>query len=513
MIPSAFVRQARAVIASVVLVAGAAAWQAPAQARGAPESFADLAERVQPAVVNISTSQQVEVDSMMRRLPPGMEEFFRRFGQTPPGGEEGSEGQDPRQGKQPPAKPATREARSLGSGFIIDATGYVVTNNHVVSGADGIKPVDKITVILSDGTKLDAKLIGRDQASDLALLKVESKTPLPAVKFGNSKSMRVGDWVMAVGNPFGLGGTVTAGIVSALHRDLNAGAYDQYIQTDAAINRGNSGGPMFNLDGEVIGISTAIFSPTGGNVGIGFAIPSDYASKVVDQLRVGGKVRRGFIGVRIQAVTEDIASSLGLTEEKGAIVSSVEPTGPAARAGVRSGDIILSFNGQEVATNRSLPSIVSETGIGRTVDMTVLRNGKTVKLRVTVGELPDQVASAAEPESEKKSDKADPKMAAAQKSLGLTLVPLDAAARAQLEFPKDVEGALISAVDPNSDAGSKGIQRGDLIVAINQQPVTKPDQAAALVAEAAKSGRPSVLIRLRRGADFFHVGVKLTEGK
>src|SRR5690606_15155424 len=327
---------------------------APAMARPAPESFADLAAQLQPAVVNISTTQQVEVGRQfpgMPQLQPGspLEEFFRRFMEER--GQGGSEGE-----------PITREARSLGSGFIIDPEGYIVTNNHVITGRDGQTVVDKITVILNDDRRFEARVVGRDPATDLALLKVEAKG-LPYVQWGDSTKARVGDWVLAIGNPFGLGVTVTAGIVSALHREIGVGQYDRLIQTEASINRGNSGGPMFDNNGKVIGIATAILSPTGGNIGIGFAIPADQAKPIVDQLRTLGRVKRGWLGVRIQPVTEDIAAGLGFKEPKGAIVAGIEDNTPAGRAGVRQGDVILKFNGKEVTRQQSLQSIVSDTTI------------------------------------------------------------------------------------------------------------------------------------------------------
>jgi serine protease Do len=514
---SRFVTPLRAAMVGAALVASAAVAlpAAPAMARAAPDSFADLAERLQPSVVNISTVQQVEVGRGMR-FPPGspLEELFRQFerqqrGQQAPRGQDRDQDND---GPQEQNQPITREARSLGSGFIIDASGFVVTNNHVITAQDGNRVVDKVQVILQDGRKLDARIIGRDPASDLALLKVESKTPLPAVPFGDSTQMRVGDWVMAIGNPFGLGGSVTAGIVSALHRDIGAGQYDNFIQTDASINRGNSGGPMFNMAGEVIGINTAIYSPTGGNVGIGFAIPSAQARNIIDQLRTAGKVRRGWLGVRIQSVTDDIAESLGLGDAGGAIVSSVEPGAPAFRAGVKSGDVIRKFDGKALGQNRSLPTVVSETPIGRTVDMEVLRGGKPVTLRVTVGEMPDFNAVASNDRDEPKPNQPkqdDGASKQARQSLGLSLQPLDADVRRQLEVPTDVNGVVISSVNPASDAAAKGVQRGDIITDINQIGVKSPAEAAKVLDDVRKANRTTVLLRLRRGADFIHIPVRL----
>ena len=358
----------------------AAAQAMPPQ--NAPGSFADLAARLQPAVVNVSTTQQVEV----RRMPFGgfgqgspLEDLFRRF--RPEQGEDGQQ-------------PETREASSLGSGFVVSPDGYIVTNNHVVTAQNGTDPVDSITVTLNDEREYEAKVIGRDPLTDLALLKVDAEG-LPYVRFGNSESVRVGDWVVAIGNPFGLGGTVTAGIVSALHRAGIAGAYDRFIQTDASINRGNSGGPMFDLSGNVIGINTAIFSPTGGNVGIGFAIPASQAQPVIEQLRTIGRVRRGYLGVSIQDVDEDLAAGFGLDEDVGEIVASVEPGGPAETAGIRRGDIIVRVNGQEVTERNNLSTIVAASGIGSTVPIELIRDGKRLRVNAQLAERPSQQEIAA----------------------------------------------------------------------------------------------------------------------
>ncbi|MEX6725629.1 Do family serine endopeptidase [Parapedomonas caeni] len=494
------------VLRSAILAVGLAASAAvpfsagSALARPAPESFADLAEKLQPAVVNISTTQQVEVGRRMQglpQLPPGSpwEDFFRRF-QQERGQGDGSNGQ-----------PITREARSLGSGFIIDPSGYVVTNNHVISGQDGQSTVDKITVILADDRRFEAKLIGRDPATDLALLKIEA-SDLPHVQWGDSQTMRVGDWVIAIGNPFGLGVTVTAGIISALHRDIGVGDYDRLIQTDASINRGNSGGPMFDSEGRVIGIATAILSPTGGNIGIGFAIPADQARPVIEQLRTSGKVRRGWLGVRIQQVTEDIAEGLGLSEAKGAIVANVEDGTPAKQAGVRQGDVILKFDGKDVTRSRSLSAMVSETPIGSTATLDVLREGKPIKLRITIGERPgfDQVAEAAAPEPKAKTKDVED---GARKNLGLSLQPLTSELRQKLELEADVQGVVISNVNPASDAAAKGLRAGDVLLAINQKKLKTPQDAVAIVDEARKAGRGTVVVLVQRGQDIINFGIKL----
>ena len=356
-----------AALVALALIAAAV----PVNARTAPESFANLAEALLPSVVNISTTQVVEgrATPQLPQLPPGspFEEFFKEF----------FDRSRPQQRQ--------RKSTSLGSGFIINSNGkgesYVVTNNHV------IKDADEITVILQDDTRLEAELVGRDKRTDLAVLKVKTDKKLPSLTFGNSDAARVGDWVIAIGNPFGLGGTVTAGIVSARGRDINSGPYDDFIQTDASINRGNSGGPMFNLDGKVIGINTAIFSPSGGSVGIGFAIPSDTAKPVIAQLIKHGQVRRGWLGVHIQAVTDEIAETLGLTKSSGALVASVIEDGPAEKGKIKAGDVILKFDGKTVSAMRKLPRIVAETEVGKTVDVLVWRNNEEITLGVAVGEL------------------------------------------------------------------------------------------------------------------------------
>lgn len=475
--------------------------QAPALARPAPESFADLAAQLQPAVVNISTTQQVEVGRQipgMPQLQPGspLEEFFRRFmeerGQG--GGAEG--------------EPITREARSLGSGFIIDPEGYIVTNNHVITGRDGQTVVDKITVILNDDRRFEARVVGRDPATDLALLKVEAKG-LPYVQWGDSTKARVGDWVLAIGNPFGLGVTVTAGIVSALHREIGVGQYDRLIQTDASINRGNSGGPMFDNNGKVIGIATAILSPTGGNIGIGFAIPADQAKPIVDQLRTLGRVKRGWLGVRIQPVTEDIAAGLGFKEPKGAIVAGIEDNTPAGRAGVRQGDVILKFNGKEVTRQQSLQSIVSDTTIGSTVNMEILREGKPATLRVTVAERPDGDGAPPAPETQQDDATSSEEGKVTSQHLGLGLQPLTPEVRQRLGLGTDVTGVVISNVNPASDAAAKGLRPGDVLLGINQKRVSTPAEAAALVDEARNAGRDAVVLLVQRGPDVIHMGIKM----
>jgi serine protease Do len=517
------VRFTRPLLASALLLAGTAAMVAPlappasaqatsAQAandvsgpRGAPRSFADLTARLAPAVVNVSTTQKVPV-ARFRGLPPGspLEELFRRFQEQ--------------QNKD--GEPVTREANSLGSGFLISSDGYIVTNNHVISAGEGRNApvVESITVTLSDRREYKARVIGRDPLTDLALLKIDANN-LPYVKFADKDEVRVGDWAIAIGNPFGLGGTVTAGIISALHRNIGSGQYDRYIQTDASINQGNSGGPLFDLDGNVIGINTAIFSPTGGNVGLGFAVPAELARPIIAQLRASGTVRRGYLGVGIQPLTADIAAGLGLPKDKGEIVASVEPGGPAAKAGIRQGDVIVRINNQDVTYDNTLSYVVANTAIGSTVPIELIRDGQRRTVRATIAQRPseNEVAARAglptdEPESNstQKSDASE----ATRQSLGITLQPLTDALRNQLKLGADVKGVVIAGISPGSDAAAQGLQRGDLIVQINQTPTPTPADAAAAVESARKAGRETVLLLVQRSPGLpRYVGVKLVPDK
>jgi len=473
---------------------------------GAPRTFADLTARLAPAVVNVSTTQKVPV-ARTRGLPPGspLEELFRRFQE-----QQGETGE-----------PVTREANSLGSGFIISADGYVVTNNHVISSGPGVnaKPVDTITVTLSDRREYKARIVGRDPLTDMALLKIEA-TGLPFVQFGDSKGVRVGDWAIAIGNPFGLGGTVTAGIVSALHRNIGSGQYDRYIQTDASINQGNSGGPLFDLEGRVIGINTAIFSPTGGNVGLGFAVPAELARPVIDQLRATGTVRRGYLGVSIQPLSNDIAAGLGLPKDKGEIVASVEANGPAARAGIRQGDVIVRINNADVTFENTLSYIVANTPIGTSVPIEVIRDGQRRTLAATIAQRPAESIVQAragltpEDEEEPATDEKAPGTEAARLSLGITLQPLTEAMRTQLKLPETVKGVVIAGINPASDAAAQQLQRGDILLQINQRPTTTPAEAAAAVDAARKAGRDTVLMLVQRGtAPPRYIGIKLMNEK
>jgi len=473
---------------------------------GAPMSFADLTARLAPAVVNVSTTQKVEV-GRGRNLSPGtgsgnpLEEFFRRFQEQ--------------QADQ--SEPVTREATSLGSGFIVDPAGYIVTNNHVISGGDprggdAKVAVDTITVTLADRREFKARVVGRDPLSDLALLKIEA-TDLPYVKFGQSQGVRVGDWAIAIGNPFGLGGTVTAGIVSALHRNIGSGQYDRYIQTDASINQGNSGGPLFDLNGNVIGINTAIFSPTGGNVGLGFAIPAESAQPVIDQLKGGSAVKRGYLGVSIQPLSADIAAGLGLPKDKGEIVALVEATGPAAKAGVKQGDVVLKVANQEVTFDNTLSFIVANQTIGSTVPIEVIRGGKRLTLNAKIAQRPSEasIQGAVMPGSgDDSAAPVTPGSDATKSSLGISLTPLTPALRSQLKIAADVQGVAIAAINPNSDAAQEGLQRGDVILQINQQPTTTPAAAAAAVDAARKAGKDTVLMLVQRaGIPARFIGIKL----
>jgi serine protease Do len=389
---------------------------------------------------------------------------------------------------------------ALGSGFIVDPRGYVVTNNHVIGNAE------KVEVILQDKTHYRAKVVGRDSKTDLAVLKINPKKPLPYVTFGDSSAAQVGDWVMAVGNPFGLGGTVTTGIISARGRDINEGPYDDFLQIDAPINRGNSGGPTFNLEGQVIGINTAIYSPNGGSVGIGFAIPSNEAKTIVAQLEEHGKISRGWLGVQIQQVTPAIAASLGLKDAHGALVAVVTPNSPAAKAGLKQGDVILSFDGNEVTELRDLPRLVADTSPDSNATIGVWRNGQTVSLSATVGELPDnmKVASAETGGEATHSSEAS--------AVGMHFAPLTDQLRRELHVGKDVHGVVVTRVDNGSAAEDGGVNDGDVVVAINQKPVDSPQQAADQLNKAAHSLRKSALLLLNRRGVTEYVGVNLAGG-
>lgn len=457
-----------------------------------PGSFADLVDDLLPAVVNISSTQKPEsVQDFpdMPHFPPGspFEDFFEDFMD--------------RRGRGSPAIPPA----SLGSGFIIDAeNGYVITNNHVVNDADEVR------VTFHDDTTVEAEVLGRDEKTDIAVLQVKTDYKMTAVKFGDSKDLRVGDWVVAIGNPFGLGGTVTAGIVSARQRNINAGPYDDFIQTDASINRGNSGGPMFNTDGQVIGINTAIFSPSGGSVGIGFAIPSNLAKPVINQLIEYGRTRRGWLGVRIQTVTDEIAESLGLDKAQGALVASVTETSPAEKAGVETGDIILNFDGKPIEEMRDLPRLVAETKIDRVVSVDVWRDGKKRSVKVKIAEL-EEAEENGLLSAEASSSSPSSKNTVTIESVGLTLAELSKALRSEYGIGNDVEGIVVVEVASSSEAAEKGLAAGDVIVEINQQSVDDPKEASKIMNKARKGGRNSVLLLVNRDGDVRFVALRLEE--
>jgi len=454
---------------AVALSAGLAfAMPAPVFAFGAPESFAELADKISPSVVNITTSSVVSTPTDGNPMVP-----------------EGSPFEDLFPDFNGPQGPQRSEA--LGSGFVVSEDGYIVTNNHVIEGAD------EIEIEFFTGEKLPAKLVGTDPKTDIALLKVEAGKPLQFVQFGNSDLMRVGDWVVAMGNPLGQGFSVSAGIVSARNRELS-GTYDDYIQTDAAINRGNSGGPLFNMDGQVIGVNTAILSPTGGSIGIGFSMASNVVTKVVDQLKEFGETRRGWLGVRIQDVTPDIAESLGLTEAKGALVTDV-PDGPSKDAGMRPGDVITLFDGQEIGDAGDLTRRVADAPVGEAVPVVVLREGKTETLQVTLGrreeaEATTFPAATPAPDEPKELD-----------LLGLTLAPLTEDIRGKLGLEAGAEGLVVTGVDPASEAYTKGLRDGDLITEAGQQKVVRLSDLQDRIEEARAAGRKSILLLIRRGGD------------
>ena len=453
---------------------------AVAQAQG-PDSVADLAAGLLDAVVNISTSQnqagEDDDNVPVPDLPEGspfkeyFDEFFKDKGQ----------------------KKGPNKSNSLGSGFVIDAKeGIVITNNHVIDGGDSIE------VVFSDGKKVPATLKGTDPKTDIAVLQIDpTKHKLTEVKFGDSTQMRIGDWVMAIGNPFGLGGTVTVGIISAINRDINAGPYDDFIQTDAAINRGNSGGPLFNMKGEVIGINTAIISPSGGSIGIGFSIPSKLAMTVIDQLREFGETRRGWLGVRIQPVSDDIAESLGMKEAKGALVAGIVKGGPVDDGSILAGDVITKFDGRDVNDMRDLPRIVAESPVGKDVDVTVVRKGEQLEVKVKLGRLEDGDKLAAAEEKDGTAEEAKPEeQVASAKVLGMTLGELDDAARESFGVSKDVNGVLVTEVDADSLAAERGVQAGDVITEIAQESVSAPQDVLKRIETLKSQGRKNALLML-----------------
>jgi len=472
-------RAALAVVAAIALGAPTlVASSAPALAQAKPTNLADLVDSVAAAVVNISATQTVEEKGAqdVPDLPKGtpfddmFEQFFKNHGFN--------------------GVPRPHKMSSLGSGFVIDPSGIVITNNHVIGDANDI------VVIFTDGRKLKAKIIGKDPKIDVAVLKVESDKPFPTVKFGDSDKARVGDGVMAVGNPFGLGETVTSGILSARNRNIDSGPYDDFLQTDASINKGNSGGPLFNLQGEVIGINTAILSPSGGSIGIGFATPSASVVPVIDQLEKFHETRRGWLGVRIQPVDDEIADSLGLGTARGALVAGIDDKGPA-KGGLETGDVIVKFNGKDIKVSSDLPRLVASMPVGQQVDVVIVRKGQELTKTVTLGRLEDgektAVASAEAPADDGASK------SAALTALGLQLAPIDDAARKSFRLKDSVKGALIASVAPGSTASDKGLRAGEVIEEVNQQAVVTPSDVAKAIAALKTAGKKSALLLIANG--------------
>jgi serine protease Do len=452
------------------------------------EVFAQLAGRIVGVVVNISTQAAPPAAKAPVESPPSspgttLDEMFRDFF-----GDKGA-----------PGAPGPRVA-SLGSGFIIDPSGLIVTNNHVIANAE------QITVTLSDDTALQAQVVGRDAVTDLALLKVDVKTPLPAASWGDSNKARVGDWVLAIGNPFGLGGSVTAGIISATARDIHSSPYDDYLQTDASINRGNSGGPMFDLAGEVIGINTVIYSPSGGSIGIGFAIPSALAQPIIEQLKATGKVERGWIGARIQPVTDDIAESVGLDKARGAMIAAIDPDSPAVQAKLQPGDVILSYDGKPIDRSRQLPRLVAATAPDKPVKATIWRDGKEQEVELKSAALNPNRPPPAPPPPEK------PKPAPSVEAFGLKLAKPSPELRKQFSLPDGVNGVVITEVPPNSAGAGQGLRPGDLVIAIGHAAVTGPDGVPPLVAAAKKVGLKKVLVRVEREGNTRFVALPVEPG-
>jgi serine protease Do len=489
----AFSRRLRHLAAAMTIGAASVVASAPAFARG-PDGIADIAEKVIDAVVNISTSQTVEAKGggggggggAMPQVPPGspFEEFFDDFFKNRRG--PGSKGGDNNGREFQP-----RKTNSLGSGFIIDTAGVVVTNNHVIADAD------EINVILNDGTKIKAELVGVDKKTDLAVLKFKPTKPLVAVKFGDSDKLRLGEWVIAIGNPFSLGGSVTAGIVSARNRDISQGPYDNYIQTDASINRGNSGGPLFNLEGEVVGVNTLIISPTGGSIGLGFAVPSKTVAAVVDQLQKFGELRRGWLGVRIQPVTEEIAESLSIKPARGALVAGIDDKGPAKPAGIEPGDVVVRFDGKDIKDPKDLSRVVADTAVGKDVEVVIIRKGKEETRKVTLGRLED--TDKAKEAAAKSKDEPPAEKPVTQKALGLDLATLSKDLRTKYKIKDSVKGVIITGVDGASDAAEKRLSAGDVIVEVAQEAVTNAADVKKRVDQVKKDGKKSVLLLVANG--------------
>jgi serine protease Do len=497
-----FVRFALAPVAALLLlVSGPEGF-----ARSTPDSFADLAEKLLPAVVNIATTTKI---TEANRGDPDLEELFRQFfdrqrrggsGENQDQGDQGDNGDNSGNG----GGVLPREVTSLGSGFIIDPTGYIVTNNHVIESAE------EITVRMQDGTEYKARVIGHDPKTDLALLKVNAPQPLPYVEWGDSDKARIGDWVVAIGNPFGLGGSVTAGILSARQRDINSGPYDDFLQTDAAINRGNSGGPMFDLDGKVIGINTAIFSPSGGSIGIGFALPSSLAKPIVAQLKQFGHPRRGWLGVRIQSVTPELAEGLKMAKPMGALIAAVTEGGPADKAGIRQGDVVVKFDGRNIQEMRHLPLIVAETPFDTQVPVVILRQGKEMTFQVKIGELDESASSKL---ADTGPTPAKPKQPESTKTiLGLNLAEMTEQLRQRYNIADEASGVVVLNVESKSSAAGKGLKAGDVIVEVDQNSVATPADVEKRIAMAKANGYKVVTFLIYRQGDFQWVAVRTDQG-
>jgi serine protease Do len=457
---------------------------APAVARGAPDSFAELSAKLLPTVVNISTTATVSPDQALAALPDqnddsAVKDFLKKFLEK--------------------NKSLPRHVAALGSGFVIDPSGVIVTNQHVIEAAD------TITVTFNDGSSLPATVVGRDDKTDLALVQVHPKAPLAAASFGDSDRAQIGDWVIAIGNPFGLGSSVTAGIVSARNRDIAAGPYDDFIQTDAPINRGNSGGPLFDMDGHIVGVTSAIYSPSGGSVGVGFAIPSNMAKGVIAQLRQYGHTRRGWMGVHIQSLTGDIAETMGLASQTGALVADVTPHGPAAKAGMKNGDLITGFNGTAVPDSRVLSRLVAETPVGSTVAVQVLRKGQKQDFRITVAQLDDAVVAGAAATT---PNITLPKAITGFSQLGLSLSAPDAKLRAKYKLGAD-DGVVVTKIDPDGLAAEQDIHEGDVILEVQDATVRTPDEVSKRVDARANSGSKAVLFRISRDGQSSYLAVRL----
>jgi serine protease Do len=467
--------------------------------QGSPFSFADLVEHVSPAVVTVVVDRESSGPQVagLDDVPAPFRDFFRQFG-----GDGQGQGQGPGRGGQGRNR-APQRSQAMGSGFIIDPTGYIVTNNHVIEEGK------KISVKLPSGREYEAHLVGADKDTDVALIKVDGVKDMPIVALGDDRRLRVGDWVVAVGNPFGLGGTVTAGIVSSIGRDIGNGPYTDYIQIDAPINQGNSGGPTFDLSGRVVGMNTAIFSPSGGSVGIGFAIPASIVRTIVDQLKDHGNVSRGWLGVQIQSLTPDMAASLGAGNAKGAIVANVVDDSPAMKAGFKQGDVITSLNGADIDDNRDLTRKVAGLRAGEKAEFSVLREGQKRNISATIGPRPDQVASADKPAANR-GDRATNRQTSTT-SLGMELMPLNADTREQFKVDGKVNGVVVSSVDPNSEAADKGFRPGDVIVGIGNKNVRTPADIEQGVADAKKAGRETVLLLVAGDQGQHYVALKVAK--